>query len=117
MPRDETIYYRSFADGPIPKSPWPFMTMFIRRRLRGQAAWVMFAAAMSMVTMGFEPPALRGLVNELQRIAGGGAWTSAAVFWFAIMAGSWITSSMFNRLHQWADLSFTPPLRYMVQAY
>jgi ATP-binding cassette subfamily B protein len=117
MLADDTIYYRSFADGPIPKTPWAFMTLFVRRRLRGQALAVVVCAAMSMVTMGFEPPALRGLVNELQRMAGSGTWTYDSAFWFAVMAGSWITSSIFNRLHQLSDLRFTPTLRAMIQSY
>src|SRR3954467_14171552 len=117
MPADDTIHYRSFADGPIPKTPWAFMMMFVRRRMRGQALAVVVTAAMSMITMGFEPPALRGLVNELQRIAGGGSWTYDAVFWFAVMGGSWLVSSIFNRLHQLSDLRFTPALRAMIQSY
>jgi ATP-binding cassette subfamily B protein len=93
------------------------MMLFVRRRLRGKALLVVLAAGLSMVTMGFEPPALRGLVNELQRIAGGGVWTYDAVFWFLVMAGSWVTSSFFNRMHQLADLRFTPTLRAMIQMY
>ncbi len=117
MQPTQTIYYRSFADGPIPKSPWRFMALFIRRRLFGPAAVVVFCAVMTMVTMGFEPPALRGLVNELPRVAGHGVWSSDLIFWFAVLAGMWFASSMFNRLHQGADIRFSPPLRYMIQAY
>jgi ATP-binding cassette subfamily B protein len=116
MPADDAIHYRSFADGPIPKTPWAFMLLFVRR-LRGQALAVVVAAALSMVTMGFEPPALRGLVNELQRIGGSGTWTYDTVFWFLVMAGSWATSSFFNRIHQLMDLRFTPTLRAMIQSY
>jgi len=113
----DTIYYRSFANEPIPTSPWRLMALFLRRRFRGEAAVVVFCAMMSMVTMGVEPPALRGLVNELQRISGSGQWTSAVVFWFALLGGMWLASSIFNRLHGLADIRFSPPMRYMVQAY
>jgi ATP-binding cassette subfamily B protein len=115
--RIEPIYYRTFADGPVPKSPWALMSLFIRRRLRGPGVAVVVCAAMSMATMGFEPPALRGLVNELQRISGSGQWTFNVVFWFAVLGGMWLASSVFNRLHQLADMYFSPPLRYMIQAY
>lgn len=117
MPRDESIYYRSFAEGPIPKQPWAFVWLFMRVRFAGQAALLIFAAAMSMVTMGLEAPALRGLVDELQRAAGTGIWTSALVLWLAMLAGMWIASSIFNRVYQLADIRFSPPLRYMIQAY
>ena len=117
MQLPETIYYRSFADGPIPKTPWRFMALFIRRRLLGPASVVVFCAVMTMVTMGFEPPALRGLVNELPRVAGKGVWSSDLIFWFAILGGMWLASSVFNRLHQGADIRFSPPMRYMIQAY
>ena len=117
MQHDETIYYRSFAEGPIPKSPWRFMALFVRKRLLGPACVVVVCATMTMATMGFEPPALRGLVNELQRAAGKGVWTPDLVFWFAVLGGMWFASSIFNRLHQGADIRFSPPLRYMIQAY
>src|SRR5271170_2309972 len=117
MPPDETIYFRSFSDGPVPKSPRALMALFVRGRLRRPALMVAFCAAMSMVTMGVEPPALRGLVNELQRTAGSGHWSSDVIYWFALLGGMWAASSVFNRLHQLADLHFSPPLRYMIQAY
>ncbi len=117
MQNADTIYYRSFADGPVPKSPWRFMALFVRQRLLRPACTVVFCAVMTMVTMGFEPPALRGLVNELQRVAGKGVWTSDLIFWFALLGGMWFASSIFNRLHQGADIRFSPPLRYMIQAY
>src|SRR5258708_6772366 len=64
--RIEPIYYRTFADGPIPKTPWGLAALFVRRRMLG---------------------------------------------------GMWLASAMFNRLHQFADMPFSPPLRYMIQAY
>ncbi len=117
MPTEPSLYYRSFAAGPPPKSPWAFMMLFVRRRLGWQALAVVGAAAMSMATMGFEPPALRGMVNELQRSAGSGQWSFDLLFWFSVLGGMWLASSIFNRLHQMADLNFGPPLRYMIQAY
>lgn len=117
MQLTDAIYYRSFAPGPIPKSPWRFIALFVRRRLVGPACVVTLCAVMTMVTMGFEPPALRGLVNELMRIAGKGVWSRDLVFWFAVLGGMWFASSIFNRLHQMADIRFSPPLRYMIQAY
>ena len=117
MQPTDTIYYRSFADGPIPKSPWRFIALFVHRRLLGPASVVTLCAVMTMVTMGFEPPALRGLVNELQRVAGKGTWSRDLIFWLALLGGMWFASSVFNRLHQMADIRFSPPLRYMIQAY
>jgi ATP-binding cassette, subfamily B, bacterial len=114
---DTTIYYRTFSPGPVPKAPWAFMALFVRHRLLWPAVAVIFCAAMSMLTMGFEPPALRGLVNELQRTAGSGEWSPALIGWFALLGGMWVASSVFNRLHQGADIKFSPPMRYMVQAY
>lgn len=117
MPPTESLYYRTFADGPIPKNPWALILLFVRKRLRSQALWLMFIAAMSMATMALEAPALRGFVEELQRVAGGGTWTPAVLFWLAALGGAWITSSIFNRLYQLSDIRFSPPLRYMIQAY
>lgn len=115
--RNEPIYYRSFADRPIPRRTWAFIALFIRQRLKGPAALLICSAIMSMGTMTLEAPALRGLVDELTRIAGGGAWSSAAVFWLAALGGMWTISSVFNRTYQLADIRFSPPLRYMIQAY
>jgi len=117
MPPTESLYYRTFADGPIPKNPWALILLFVRRRLRGQALWLMFIAAMSMATMALEAPALRGFVEELQHAAGSGTWTPAVLFWLAALGGAWIVSSIFNRLYQLSDIRFSPPLRYMIQAY
>lgn len=128
MPRDDTtgdnpsantepIYYRSIADRQIPRQPWAFIALFVRRRLKIPAALLVFAAAMSMVTMGLEAPALRGLIDELPRIAGDGTWSSSATFWLVILGGLWVASSIFNRMYQLIDIRFSPPLRYMIQAY
>lgn len=117
LPHNEVIDYRSFADRPIPRQAWAFIALFIRRRLKLPAALMVFAAAMSMVTMSLEAPALRGLVDELTRIAGGGAWSPAAVYWLVALGGMWLASSAFNRMYQLVDIRFSPPLRYMIQAY
>ncbi len=114
---DDSLYYRNFSTGPVPKDPWAFMWLFVKQRLRWPAIAIVFCAAMSMATMGFEPPALRGLVDELQAAAGTGVWSSAILFWFAILGGMWVLSSMFNRLYQLVDIKFSPVLRYMIQAY
>ena len=114
---DQTIYYRTFNDGSLPQTPFAFIWMFVRRRLMGWALAVVTCAFFSMLTMGFEPPALRGLVNELSRIAGTGAWSYEATYWFIVLGGMWIISSAFNRLYQVSDIRFTPVLRYMIQAY
>jgi ATP-binding cassette, subfamily B, bacterial len=117
MPPTESLYYRSFADGPLPKNPWALIVLFVRARLRRAALALVFAAAMSMATMALEAPALRGFVEELQRVAGSGEWTLAVAFWLAALGASWITSSIFNRVYQLWDIRFSPPLRYMIQAY
>ena len=117
MSPTESLYYRNFADGPIPKNPWALILLFVRKRLRGRALWLMFIAAMSMATMALEAPALRGFVEELHVVAGSGTWTPAVLFWLAALGGAWITSSIFNRLYQLSDIRFSPPLRYMIQAY
>ncbi len=117
MSPTESLYYRNFADGPIPKSPWALTLLFVRKRLRGQALWLMFVAAMSMATMALEAPALRGFVEELQGVAGSGTWTPAVLFWLAALGGAWLVSSICNRLYQLSDIRFSPPLRYMIQAY
>ncbi len=114
---EEAIYYRTFSADPIPKDPWAFVALFVRRRFRRQALVLAAAAALSMVTMGLEAPALRGLVDELQRVAGTGQGTAKVAYWTAALAGMWIASSIFNRIYQLADIRFSPPLRYIIQAY
>jgi len=113
----ESLYYRSVASGPIPKNPWALIFLFLRLRLRWPASTLVFAAMMSMATMALEAPALRELVEELQRALGTGQWTPGAMLWLAALGGAWIVSSIFNRLYQIWDIRFSPPLRYMIQAY
>lgn len=117
MSPTESLYYRSVAAGPIPHTPWGLIYLFLRQRLRGPALTLVFAAVMSMATMALEAPALRGLVEELQRAMGQGAWTSGTMWWLAALGGAWIVSSIFNRLYQIWDIRFSPPLRYMIQGY
>lgn len=106
----------------LPATPWRFLWLFIRTRFLGRAILLNLTAAGGVGLMGFEPVAMRGLVDALaQGGAQGGtaghdsAWTGTVLWWFLLLGGLWIASALFNRLREVVDLYTSPDLRHEIQ--
>lgn len=96
--------------------------MFVRAGFLGRVLLLNLAAAGGIGLMGLEPVAMRGLVDALAGLRGGGgavggspAWTAEVMRWFLLLGGLWIASALFNRLRELVDLHTSPALRHAIQ--
>ncbi|ABK45896.1 ABC transporter related protein [Magnetococcus marinus MC-1] len=112
----EDLAPEDFPQETVPRAPVAFLWMLVRRHFAGRALAMMGVAALSIGVMGCEPPVLRRLVETLGQ-GGHSVDAQQAWFWFAMVAGIWLLSSLCNRAFQILDLYTAPRLRFAVQSY
>lgn len=109
------LSYRDFTPDGVPKSPWRLIWLFASRRFWGRAMLQNLTAAGGIGLMSFEPVALKNIVDGLA--VSQGQWSDAIVGWFAVLAGLWLGSALFNRLREVVDAATQPHLRHEIQFY
>ena len=110
-------HYRTLLDANLPTEPLAFLARFLWIRFRWR---VIAAVACTLGGIGFmslEPIFLGRLVEALGHNLETDVWSPTVWVPFALVAGAWIISAVFNRLEEIVDLHTSPFVREEIQIY
>ncbi|MBF0125221.1 MAG: ABC transporter ATP-binding protein, partial [Magnetococcales bacterium] len=114
----DDVGYRDFADQPRPPTTaLAFLWFFMRHRYPQRSIALAVIASLSIAFMGFEPPALRNLIEALGQLPGDANAMAEVWLWFGVIAACWLASALCNRLYEWTDLHTTTRWRFSIQSY
>jgi ATP-binding cassette, subfamily B, bacterial len=109
--------YRNLRQAELPHTPLGFLTRFLWARFRWRVVAAVLCTLGGIGLMSLEPIFLGRLVEGLRLGGSQGRWPSAVWVPFALVAGAWIVSAMFNRLGEIVDLETSPHVREEIQVY
>ncbi len=108
---------RTVSGGWLPQSPLGFLARFLWARFRWRVVAAVLCTLGGIGLMSLEPVFLGRLVEALRLKATPAAWDPAVWTPFALVAGAWVVSALFNRLGEIVDLTTSPHLREEIQVY
>ncbi|WP_130470912.1 ABC transporter ATP-binding protein [Candidatus Magnetaquicoccus inordinatus] len=114
LPEMETLFDPSNPQQPFPTTPIHFIWFFLSRRFPLQALSMVSIASLSIALMGYEPPAMRQLIDTMADYHPGQS-SEQIWYWFKVVGALWLGSALCNRAYQAVETFTAPRFRFLVQ--
>ncbi len=113
-PELDTLFDYRRPERPIPGHPIQFIWFFLSRRFPLQAILMISIASLSIALMGYEPPAMRQLIDNMAHYRPGQD-PEQIWYWFQVVGALWLGSALCNRAYQAVETFVAPRFRFLVQ--